>query len=311
MLAKIDDLKREELPPLPAYDIRENCAIACAEAGSQIVLRKAHKRFSEYAYDHRKFPDDSDDGILCESNGAEFRENGRGIRAKKLYNKNVIGYLVASSFSIDRKHVSLTRCALYGGNGFHVRRDNFMEKLPLFAAATFPYDKKWFTIDVYSLTYDGEGHYLKDEEFLKKCLIYTALTLKNKCRSLLGSDGRFYRNELCVNENTATEEVLKNFHFSTAEENLLTLWHTVLSAAQQKEEYTTILRDFPDATLGPWQISQEINVRIPSGRMRNGKEEMIPKYAELNTAIKTLSHKVDFYYASEIIRDLFSYELVK
>jgi hypothetical protein len=215
-----DDLKREELPPLKAYDIRENCAIACSEAGIQIVLRKAHKRFSECAYDHRKFPDDSDDGILCESNGAEFRENGREIRAKKFHNKNVIGYLVASSFSIDRKHVSLTRCALYGGNGFHVRRDNFIEKLPLFAAAMLPYDKKWFTIDVYSLTCDGEGRYLKDEEFLKKCLVYTVLTLKNKCRSLHGSDGRFYRNELCVDKNTATAEILKNFHFSATEEKI-------------------------------------------------------------------------------------------
>jgi hypothetical protein len=40
-------------------------------------------------------------------------------------------------------------------------------------------------------------------------LFYTALTPKNKCRSLKGSDKRDYRNELCFDGNTLASQKLK------------------------------------------------------------------------------------------------------
>ena len=78
----------------------------------------------------------------------------------------------------------LTRCGIYKAHVFYLRSDNFTEKLPLFVAATFPYDK-WYKADVYSKSYDGQGSFLEDKDFLKKCLFYTALTPKNKCKSFI------------------------------------------------------------------------------------------------------------------------------
>ena len=62
-------------------------------------------------------------------------------------------------------------------------------------------------------TSDGGDAYTKDSDFLKSCLLYTVLSNQNKCLSFLGSDGRMYQNELCLDNSRyekAKEEVTQD-----------------------------------------------------------------------------------------------------
>jgi hypothetical protein len=298
----INDKKTESLVLTP-YDIIND---EIRMATNNITIRKAHKKFS-VAYDLRTFNNDKDDGILCETDGKEYKDDGRIKMLKPIFNKNIMAYLMVHSFLIDRKNVTLTRCGMFKGHGFYLRQDNFMEKLPLFTAATFPYDKWWKT-DVYSKSYDGNGSYLKNKQFLKKCLIYTCLSPKNKCRSFYGSDKRYYRNELCFDgKNTlAYKELLKYDNLTTFEKTLLKYWDDVMFETKKTKEYK---KDFK---YGLWQIMDEINIKIPTGnKNRYGKDILKYKYTELNTEIIKLITKLKEYYEKEIIKDLFKYELIK
>jgi len=192
-----------------------------------------------------------------------------------------------------------------------------LEKLPLFVAAAFPYDK-WYKTDVYSKSYDGQGSYISDKEFLKRCLFYTALTPKNKCRSLMGSDKRFYRNELCFDkEDTLAYKSLQElinagYELSDMEEMLLKYWNDVLFETKRTEEYKKIISTYPNFRFGLWQIIEEINIKIDSGRKsRQGEPVLVYTYANLNTAIKTLDTAIKTYYETNIIPLLFEYELIK
>lgn len=224
---------------------------------------------------------------------------------------------MASNFQIDRKDVALTRCGLYKAHGFYLRSDNYLEKLPLFVAGVFPYDK-WYKTDVYSKSFDGQGNYIVDKEFLKSCLIYTALTPKNKCRSLIGSDKRFYRNELCFDKfDTIAYRSLQNFidsgyELTEIEEDLLKYWNDVIFEIKRTEEYKQAIKSNSNIRYGLWQIMEEINIKIDSGRKnRQGEPVLVYKYANLNTAIKTLDTMIKQYYETNIIPKLFQYELIK
>ena len=227
---------------------------------------------------------------------------------KPIFNENIIAYLDSNSFSIDRKTVHLTRAVLYNSNGFYVRSDNFLEKLPLFVAGTFPYDR-WYKADIYSKSYDGQGSYIFDKKFLKKCLIYTCLTPKNKCRSLQGSDGRYYRNELCFDgKDTIASIKLKkiNIELTYKEKNLFTAWENVLRFAKEADEYNYIWK------YGFWQIKEEINnQKRQVGVNRCGEPILEPKYPYLNVAVNDLDRQIKTYYSEDIIDDLFKYELIK
>jgi len=311
----VDDDMTERLELTP-YDIVDGRAVRCTEANGDILLRKAHHKLSE-AYDNRVFTNDRRDGIICEKDGREFVKDGRKIMVNPLYNPNMIAYMQTDSFSIDRKVVHLTRGALYNGHGFYVRSDNFVEKLPLFVAAVFPYDK-WWKADVYSKTYDGGGRHIQDRRFLKKCLLYTLLTPKNKCRSLRGSDGRFYRNELCCDgDDTQASLALKHFEqegngLSPREEILMKYWQDVLFEAKRTAEYDKMIQKEEHIRLGLFQIMEELNIKVPTGRQdRRGQDILQPKYPELNTEVEKLKNALREYYAKEIIPDLFQYELIK
>ncbi|MGN1040826.1 MAG: hypothetical protein ACI4QL_05300 [Candidatus Fimimonas sp.] len=308
----INDNETETITLTP-FDIVGDKTIRASE---DITIKKAYHNLSE-AYDMRVF-DDREDGIISELDGSEFVRDTRKIAiSKPLFNENIVGYLDVHSFSIDRKLVHLTRVANYQAHGFYLRTDNYLEKLPLFVAATFPYDK-WYKTDVYSKSYDGQGNYISDKEFLKRCLIYTALTPKNKCRSLLGSDGRFYKNELCFDkEDTLAYHSLQTFiddgcELLEIEENLLKYWNDVVFETKRTEEYKNAIKQCPDFRFGLWQIMEEINVKIDSGRKnRQGEPVLVYKYANLNTAIKTLDTTIKTYYDTYILPLLFKYELLK
>jgi hypothetical protein len=308
----IDDSFTECLTLTP-YDAIGNIV---QRATDDIIIKKGYHKFSE-AYDLRSFDDDTKDGILCETNGSEYIHDDRQKRATPVYNKNIIAYMMVHSFLIDRKNVSLARTAIFKGDGFFVRSDNFLEKLPLFVAATFPYDK-WYKTDVYSKTYDGQGIHLADKEFLKRCLFYTALTPKNKCRSFMGSDKRFYRNELCFdcNDTLACIElqnfINQGFMLTDAEQTLLKYWNDVVFEAVKTDEYKAAKKSNEKIRYGLWQIMEELNIQIDNGRKdRKGNPVYVYKYNTLNTEIKKLDNALKKYYETDIIPALFKYELIK
>ncbi len=76
--------------------------------------------------------------------------------------------------------------------------------------------------------------------------------------------------------------------------------------AKRAEEYN------PNLTYGSWQINEEINIKIPSGRTdKNGNDVLVRKYPSLNTEIEKLKLELQKYYNEQIIPDLFKYELIK
>lgn len=305
----IEDVSTESLSLTP-YDIVGG---QTERATQDIIIKKAYSTLAD-GFDRRSFPSDIAGGITCERDGTEFIQNGRKNYLSAIYNENIIGYLTASNFQIDRKDVVLTRCGLYKAHGFYLREDNFVEKLPLFVAATFPYDK-WYKTDVYSKSFDGKGSYKKDKEFLKKCLLYTALTPKNKCRTLWGSDGRFYRNELCLDQNDTLiykelQALLNQGEtLSDKEKTLLKYWDDVLFEARKTKEYVSADKH---TRFGLWQIMQEINIKIDSGRKdKKGAPIFVFKYTALNSEIKKLDSALKSYYSEEILQPLFDYQLIK
>lgn len=306
-----DDFNVDSLTLTP-YDISYDDVV---KATDDITIRKAFTTFTA-GFDNRKFKSDKKDGIICERDGREFEHNGRKNYAEPIYNPNIVAYLCASNFQIDRKDVVLTRCALYKAHGFFIREDNFIEKLPLFVAASFPYDK-WYKTNIYSKSYDGNGSYITDRIFLKKCLIYTALTSKNKCRSLLGSDNRFYRNELCFHkQDTLAYKKMKEFIddgvvLNDEENRLLKYWKDVIYEAEMTDEYKQLMKN-DNVRLGLWQIKEEINIKEFTGEYnKRGEQIFTYKYTMLNTAIKSIEMELRKYYNDYIIPDLFKYELIK
>ena len=306
-----EDCKTQELK-LPAYDIALE---ATQKACDDITIKKAFHNFTE-AYDARRFEND-EVGIMCDANGTEFIDDGRKVSITPLYNENIVAYMMVHSFLIDRKNVSLTRLGLYKGHGFYVRENNFLEKLPLFVAATYPYDK-WYKTDVYSKTYDGKGSYIKDKTFLMMCLLYTSLSPKNKCRSFVGSDGRVYQNKLCFDkEDTLAWLTLQKFindgiTLSDEEQTLIKYWNDVMFEVKKTDEYKNTLIKCKEFRYGLFQIMEEINIKIESERLdKNGKPVMVYKYSSLNTEINKIDGALKAYYQNKIIPKLFEYELLK
>ncbi len=80
-----------------------------------------------------------------------------------------MGYLVAKGYAVTQHDVYLLRGTRYNIRGFYLRSDNFIEKLPLFAAKLYP-QKNWYERDVYFTTADGVDRYLRDKDFLKRIL---------------------------------------------------------------------------------------------------------------------------------------------
>ncbi len=199
--------------------------------------------------------------------------------------------------------MSLTRVITHNGLtkviGFYLRSDNFIEKLPLFAAKLFP-QKNWYERDIYFTTADGGDSYIKDKNLLKSCLIFTCLSSRNHCRSFDGSDGRFYRNELCLDGNTTAAEKLKSFQLSESEKELLTSFKEVLKEAKKTENYNS------KYTYGTYQIDNELNT---SNKDEN--DTIIYDYPQLNTKLLALKTKLNKYYEAEIQPKLFKYQLLK
>ena len=123
-------------------------------------------------------------------------------------------------------------------------------------------------------------------------------------RTFTGSDGRFYRNELCLdgtNGETIALRDLKPLIMGEKEEALLKQWETVLNYAKTSREYN------PDLTYGVYQIHKELD----TSHKDDVTGATIWDNVELHTALSGLKGLVKEYYNSEIVPTLFEYEFLK
>ncbi len=132
--ANVLDRDAESLE-LEAYDIKDNELIPLPTA---LPVKKIHTLYSKKYYDSRNFSSDTNEGILVGLDGLEASTSIKRRILPKV-NDNIIGYMVADSSGFDNPdtHSSLLVAGRYNGNGFFLRKDNYLEKLPMFCASRY------------------------------------------------------------------------------------------------------------------------------------------------------------------------------
>ncbi len=292
---------------LQAFDITKDELIKY----NNLNVERIFSNYSKFYYDSRKFADDIENGILTGLDGKEASSTVKK-RIPALFNHNLLGYLVADGAGFDNPdlHSSLLVAGRYNGNGFFLRKDNFMEKLPMFAASRYiTYNRAWTERARVMKSADGAESYLQAIEngkisaILQKILLFTCLETQNHMRSFTGSDGRFYRNQLCLdctNGNTLAKEKLADFHPNAKEQQLLRQWALVLENAKKTANYDRTL------TYGVYQIIDELNTSY-----KDEKNKTVYDYPELNGHLNTLKQLVKQYYLDEIVPFLFEYQFLK
>lgn len=255
-------------------------------------------------YDKLKYSNDLEDGICCNFDGTEHLKKN-GIRVKLLFNDDIIGYVKAKSFNFDAMNRLIVRCGEYDANGCFIRKNNYSKILPLWVAKLFPIEN-WWDKGTICTTSDGGDAYTHDNDFLKSCLIYTCLSNQNKCLSFDGSDGRYYRNELCfdtTNGDTVASADLAKMTLDADEKALMKLWDDILTEAKKTANYNSKL------TYGVYQITKELNTSHKIGTGRS--QQTVYDYPTLNGYLETLRTNLKAYYKSHITDKMFQYELLK
>ncbi|MGJ0457114.1 hypothetical protein NG782_10490 [Aliarcobacter cryaerophilus] len=289
---------------IKAYDIKNDDLFYDGE----LEIKKIYLSLSEKYYDKRKFNDDLSNALVANNRGIE-REQGR---FKPIYNDNIIGYMVACSSGFDNPDLNsmLMSISTHNGNGFYLRKDNFLEKMPLFACTRYiTYNREWINRARIMKSGDGFGKFISDtkkksnNQFLLKCLLFTSLEMQNHVRTFTGSDGRFYRNEFCLdttNGDTLATKELKNLKTNESENKLLAQWELIYKSAKNTKNYNNKL------TYGIYQIYDELNTFY-----KNELNKKVYDYPELNGHLNTLRTMLKLYYNKEIVPVLFKYEFLK
>ena len=275
-----------------------------------LPVKRVFSMYSGTYYDKRTFDDDTDDGILLQHNG--YPVTSQKQRIKPIYNSNMLGYMVVDSPGFDNPdlHSVLLRAGIYNGNGFFLRKDNYLEKMTLFAASRYiTYNREWTERSRIMKSGDGAYRFNTDvasgklDQWLRKCLLFTCLETQNHMRSFNGSDGRFYRNELCLdttNGETVASKDLMKLDLNDAEKALIAQWDLLLSEIKKTKEYKSSL------TYGVYQIFDEIDTSY-----KDEDGNTIWNNIEVHSALKTLKTMVKNYYNNEIVPKLFDYEFLK
>ena len=123
-------------------------------------------------------------------------------------------------------------------------------------------------------------------------------------RTFTGSDGRFYKNELCLdgtNGETLAISTLKAMNKNEKEKELFEQWNRVLACAKDTSEYNSSL------TYGVYQIFAELDTSYKDEKTG----ETVYNNVELHTALQALKGLVKDYYNAEIVPTLFEYEFLK
>lgn len=293
---------------ITGYDIDNN---VLSYAG-KLPVKRIHSLFSQRYYDGRIMPTDKTDGILVGLNGLE-PPNDVKKRILPRFNQDIVGYIVAdgSGFENPDTHSSMLSAGRYNGNGCFLRKDNYLEKLPMFCASRYiTYNRAWTERNRIMKSADGSERYNEDvangklEQFLLKCLLFTCTEMQNHMRTFTGSDGRFYRNELCLdgtNGETLALRDIKRLVLGEKEKAILMQWNAVLQWAKKAENYN------PAFTYGVYQIFAELD----SSHVDETTGDTIWDNVELHTNLAGLKKLVKDYYNSELVRTLFEYEFLK
>lgn len=304
-----DDLKLDRFE-LDAYDLNPSDGLVHE---GKLPISRIHTRYSRAYFDKRKFQDDCvGDGILCNKDGTE-KTNSSSDRIKPIINKNIIGYMAVYSSGFDNPDnmASLLVAGRYDGNGFFLRDDNYLQKLPMFAASRYiTYNRSWTERGRIMKSGDGAKRFHADategklNAFFLKCLLFTVLEPQNHIREFIGSDKRHYKNQLCLditNGETLAYKTLQNMVKTDEEITLLKLWDSIINIAKKTANYQ------PHFNYGLYQIKTELNTT----HFDVGTGKTVPDYVELNGNIETLASLVKAYYLNEIVPILFKYEFLK
>lgn len=299
---------RTEKLSLEAYDIKDSILTPCGN----LDIFKIHSLYSKPYFDKRKFSNDIEGGILCEKNGYE-KLTTNSNRVKPISNDNIIGYLAVYSSGFDNPDnmSSLLSAARYDGNGFYLREDNYLEKLPIFAASRYiTYNRAWTERARIMKSGDGAERFRRDvangklKQFLLKCLLFTVLEPQNHMRSFKGSDGKDYINRLTLdttNGITLASSDIAELEKNDSEIALINQWQKVLDDAKKTVEYN------PNTTYGLYQIKTDLNTT----HLDEDSGKPVFNYPSLNGNIRTLANMVKEYYNTEIVPTLFEYEFLK
>ena len=273
-------------------------------------INRIHSSVSGTYYDKRPIPDTDRKGILCGLDGLE--KVGGVQRNKPAVADNILGYMVTHSSGFDNPDLdsSLLVGGRYDGNGFYLRKDNYLEKMPLFCMSRYiTYNREWTERARIMKSADGADRYHADvasgklNQWLLKCLLFTCVEMQNHMRTFTGSDGRFYRNELCLditNGDTVAAVDLRKLAADDAEKDILNQWEILLAAAKKAAEYN------PALTYGVYQIYAEIDTSY-----KDEDGNTVWNNIEVHSALQTLKTLVKTYYNKEIVPILFEYEFLK
>lgn len=303
---------------LEAHNIKvvkqKNKKVELIDAEGNIGVKQITESFSKRYYDKRPMTAVSD-GIVVGLDGRE-RQN-KSSKLKPLYSCDMAGYMVAHASGFDHPDAksSLLVACRYDEHGFYLHKDNYLEKLPMFAASRYiTYNRYWTERARIMKSADGYLKYNSDvasgkcTPFLLKCLLFTVLEPQNHCREFVGSDGRTYRNMFTfdtTNGPTLASTDLKKMKMNSAEKVLVSLWNDVISEAKKTNGYDSRWN------YGVYQISDELDTYTEMQNPKTGKKQKIYNYTQLHTNIVTLKQKVKEYYLKEIVPTLFEYEFLK
>lgn len=302
-----DDIDSLELE---GYDIDKNNHIV--KEDKNIIIRRIYEKYSTRYFDKRKFPEDVilNEGVLISLNGTEYQ--GKTRRVKQILNKNILGYMAVYSSGFDNPDLkaSLLIAGRYDGNGFFLRRDNYLTKLPLFGASRYiTYNRHWTQRSNIMKSADKYELYFEDlkkgklEQYLLKILLFTVLETQNHMRSFTGTDGRKYNNELTfdnTNGETIASKDIKKLSMNKAEHELIDQWLLIMKEAKKTKNYNLKFN------YGVYHIVSELNTRY-----KDENDFWVYDYPELNGHLNTLKQMIKKYYLDEIVPFLFDYEFLK
>lgn len=277
-----------------------------------VPVKKIYELFSTKYYEKSDFRESTFDGILTGLNGLEADDSVKK-RIKPLYSKDMLCYLVADSVGFDNPDAksSLLVAGRYNGNGCYIHKTNYLEKLPMFAASRYiTYNREWTERARIMKSADKAELFFADaksgklDNFFLKCLLFTCIEMQNHCRTFTGSDGRFYRNELCLdttNGETVASKDIKKLKPNETEKKILDLYSTLLNHVKDTKEYK------PEMTYGIYQIYDEIDTSFTDEITGKTVYNNIQVHSDLQ-AMKELCKT---YYNAEIVPVLFEYEFLK
>lgn len=306
--ANEDEKGRSEYPLVP-FDINKKTGELVAGAvhrenpGPAEVVVKTTSVLLSSLYDTRTKVTD-EPGIVCEPNGVETSR--KAFATNPIWGPDVIAYLVADAAAFEQTDLRtvLTRVSIFSAtNGFPLRSDNYLAKLPLFAVGRFPSEGRFWVRGVVNRSADNGDNFSHDNDFVKACLLFTTLAYHNKVRSFTGSDGRAYRNELCLDKDTLASRDLATFNLTPQEKDLIEQWQKVRDLARATAKHVD------GRSYGVYQIDQDLNT---TKRVLVGREmKTIYDYPELNGEIRTLKAMTMQYHADAIAPRCWEYGLLK